>query len=155
MKEIVSSSGNFAASPSSWDGTSQTSATTATVAQFTVQDILDSGVSSLRYISHLQKPTYTYQYQITYYYNSRFWGQQSYTVTGTFANDTDFAANTTGSKTTAKLNTDFIINQTPYEKNFRQTINWNYTDSSVTIGGQTAPAMVNNAAGAAVSTNTF
>lgn len=155
MKEIVSSSGNFAASPSSWDGTSQTSATTATVAQFTVQDILDSGVSSLRYISHLQKPTYTYQYQITYYYNSRFWGQQSYTVTGTFANDTDFAANTTGSKTTAKLNTDFIINQTPYEKNFRQTINWNYTDSSVTIGGQTAPAMVNNAAGAAVSTNTY
>ncbi len=141
MKEIVSSSGNFAASPSSWGDDTHTTRTTATVAQFTVQDVLDSGVTSLRYVSHLQKPTYTYQYQITYYYNSRFWGVQSYTQTGT-CEDGDF----TGSKTTAKLNTDFIINKTPYEKNFREKIQWNYTDSAVTIDGKTANAMQNNSA---------
>ncbi len=150
MKEIVSSSGNFAATPASWTGESQTSATNATVEQFTVQEILDSGVTSLRYVSHLQKPTYTYKYEITYTYNSRFWGEQSYTVTGTFANDSEFSANTTGSKNTAKLNTDFIINKTPYEKTFRQQINWNYTTTAVPAASGTgnvgANAMENNVA---------
>ena len=145
MKEIVSSSGNFAATPASWTGESQTSATNATVAQFTVQEILDSGVTSLRYVSHLQKPTYTYQYEITYTYQSRFWGEQSYTQTGT-CEEGDF----TGSKTSAVLNTDFIIHKTPYEKSFRQQINWNYTNSVVAKASgdndHGAAAMVNNAA---------
>ena len=145
MKEIVSSSGKFAATPASWTGESQTSATNATVAQFTVQEILDSGVTSLRYVSHLQKPTYTYQYEITYTYTSRFWGEQSYTQTGT-CEDGDF----TGSKRTAKLTTDFIIGKTPYEKSFRQQINWNYTTTAVSAASGTgnvgANAMENNVA---------
>ena len=134
MKEIVSSSGNFAPTTSTWnsDKTStsssgaDTAAKTTPVAQFTVQNILDSGITSLRYVSHLMKPLYTYNYEITYTYNSRFWGEQSYTQTGE-CEDGDF----TGSKTSATLTTDFIISKTPYEKNFRQQINWNYTDSAV------------------------
>lgn len=145
MKEIVSSSGNFAPATSTWnsDKTSTnsagaiTAAQTTTVAQFTVQSILDSGVTSLRYVSHLMKPLYTYNYEIIYTYNSRFWGAQSYTQTGE-CDDGDF----TGSKTSATLTTDFIISKTPYEKNFRQQINWNYTASAV----GDASAMTNTAA---------
>ena len=153
MKNIASSSGNYAASPNTWNASynktnssgADTAEKTATVAEFTVQQILDSGITSLRYVSHLMKPVYTYQYEIVYTYTSRFWGTQSYTQTGT-CEDGDF----TGSKTTATLNTDFIIGKTPYEKNFRQQINWNYTNSAVASAGGTndhgAQAMVNNAA---------
>ena len=145
MKEIVSSSGNFAPATHEWNSSytstnssgASTSAKTTTVAQFTVQQILDSGVTSLRYVSHLMKPLYTYNYEIIYTYNSRFWGAQSYTQTGT-CDDGDF----TGSKTSATLTTDFIISKTPYEKNFRQQINWNYTASAV----GDANAMTNTAA---------
>ena len=138
MEEIVSNSGNFAASPATFDHS--TSEVTATVAQFTVQQVLDSGITSLRYVSHLSKPSYTYKYEITYHYTSRFWGAQSYTVEGAFTKVVDgntvpdesaFAANTTGVKTDAQLNDGFIINKTPYEKNFRKTINWNYTYQQV------------------------
>lgn len=153
MKEIVSSSGNFAASPNKWntdkDSEHSTGAVTAeqtaTVAQFTVKEVLDSGVTSLRYVSHLMKPVYTYQYEIVYTYTSRFWGEQSYTQTGT-CEDGDF----TGSKMTAKLTTDFIIGKTPYEKSFRQQINWNYTTTDVPAASGTgnvgANAMENNVA---------
>lgn len=121
------------------------SSNAATVATFTVQDIIEGNVSTLRYVSHLTKTVFHYNYEITYTYYSRFWGEQSYTQTGT-CEDGDF----TGSKTTATLNTDFIIGKTPYEKNFRQQINWNYTNSVVASAGGTndhgAQAMVNNAA---------
>lgn len=138
MKEIVSSSANFATSQTKWndayDAESSTGADTGekttTVAQFKVSDVLDSGVTALRYVSHLMTPKYTYKYEITYTYTSRFWGDQSYTVSGTFANDSEFAASTSGTKTDAKLSKEFIINKTPYEKNFRQTINWNYDGMS-------------------------
>lgn len=138
MEEIVSNSGNFAASPATFEHS--TSPVTATVAQFTVQQVLDSGITSLRYVSHLSKASYTYKYEITYHYTSRFWGAQSYTVEGAFTKVVDgntvpdesaFAANTTGVKTDAQLNDGFIINKTPYEKNFRKTINWNYTYQQV------------------------
>ena len=117
------------------------SSNAATVAQFKVDDIIEGSVTSLRYVSHLTKTEFTYNYEITYTYNSRFWGEQSYTQTGT-AVEGDF----TGSKTSAKLTTDFIIGKTPYEKNFRQQINWNYTNAAVTTGGSTAQAMANNTA---------
>lgn len=138
MEEIVSNSGNFAATPATFSHSA--SAVNATVAQFTVQQVLDSGITSLRYVSHLSKPSYTYKYEITYHYTSRFWGAQSYTVEGAFTKVVDgntvpdesaFAANTTGVKTDAQLNDGFIINKTPYEKNFRKTINWNYTYQQV------------------------
>ncbi len=163
MKNIASGSGNYAASPNTWNASydknnssgADTAEKTATVASFTVQQILDSGITSLRYVSHLMKPVYTYQYEIVYTYTSRFWGTQSYTQTGP-CEDGDF----TGSKTTAKLTTDFIIGKTPYEKNFRQKIDWNYTPSNVgAASGNTdntgANAMVNNAAGNPVSANTY
>lgn len=145
MKNIASSSGNYAPATSTWNSNytktnstgADTAAQTTRVAQFTVQSILDSGITSLRYVSHLMKPLYTYNYEITYTYTSRFWGVQSYTQTGT-CEEGDF----TGSTTSAVLNTDFIINKTPYEKNFRQQINWNYTASAV----GDASAMTNNAA---------
>lgn len=153
MKNIASSSGNYAASPNTWNASydktnssgANTEAQTATVARFTVQQILDSGITSLRYVSHLMKPVYTYQYEIVYTYTSRFWGTQSYTQTGT-CEDGDF----TGSKTTAKLTTDFIIGKTPYEKSFRQQIDWNYTTTAVPAASGTgnvgASAMENNVA---------
>ena len=158
MKEIVSSSGNFAPGTSKWNedktptnsAGADTTAKTVSVAQFTVQDILDSGVTSLRYVSHLMMPKYTYNYEITYTYYSRFWGQQSYTQTGT-CEEGDF----TGAKDTATLTTDFIINKTPYEKTFREQINWNYTTSTVEAGDYDAAPMVNNAAGTAASANTY
>ena len=153
MKNIASSSGNYAASPNTWNESydknnssgADTAEKTATVARFTVQQILDSGITSLRYVSHLMKPVYTYQYQITYTYNSRFWGEQSYTQTGT-CEEGDF----TGSKETAKLTTDFIIGKTPYEKSFRQQIDWNYTTTAVPAASGTgnvgASAMENKVA---------
>lgn len=137
---FMSSSANYPGTTSSTLPSS--SAVTFTVAQFTVQSILDSGVKALRYISYLDKTVYTYQYEITYNYTSRFWDAQSYKVTGTFANETIALANMDGTKGSAKLTTAFIQNQTPYEKNFRQTINWNYTTSAV----GNAAAMVNNTA---------
>ena len=153
MKNIASSSGNYAASPNTWNASydktnssgADTAAKTATVASFTVQQILDSGITSLRYVSHLAKPVYTYQYEIVYTYTSRFWGTQSYTQTGT-CEEGDF----TGSKTSAKLTTDFIIGKTPYEKSFRQQIDWNYTTTAVPAASGTgnvgASAMENNVA---------
>ena len=147
----------FTSSSANYPGTTtstlpSSSAVTFTVAQFTVQSILDSGVKALRYISYLDKTVYTYQYEITYNYTSRFWGAQSYKVTGTFANETIALANMDGTKGSAKLTTAFIQNQTPYEKNFRQTINWNYTTSAV----GNAEAMENNTATAVSSAeNTY
>lgn len=108
----------------------------ATVTTFTVDDIIEGNVSTLRYVSHLTKIAFTYNYEITYTYNSRFWGPQSYTQSGTCA-EGDF----TGSKTSATLTTDFIVDKTPYEKNFRQEINWNYdgmnNNPAVDIGNNT------------------
>lgn len=153
MKNIASSSGNYAASPNTWNASydknnssgADTEAQTANVASFTVQQILDSGITSLRYVSHLAKPVYTYQYEIVYTYTSRFWGEQSYTQTGTCV-EGDF----TGSKNSAKLTTDFIIGKTPYEKSFRQQIDWNYTTTAVPAASGTgnvgARAMENNVA---------
>ena len=116
-----------------------------TVQQFTIDNIINDDVSTLRYVSHLTKTVFHYNYEITYTYYSRFWGEQSYTQTGE-CEDGDF----TGSKTGATLTTDFIIGKTPYEKNFRQQINWNYTNSAVASAGGTndhgAAAMQNNAA---------
>lgn len=153
MKNITSSSGNYAASPNAWNESydknnssgADTAEKTATVARFTVQQILDSGITSLRYVSHLMKPVYTYQYEIVYTYTSRFWGTQSYTQEGS-CEEGDF----TGSKTSAKLTTDFIIGKTPYEKSFRQQIDWNYTTTAVPAASGTgnvgASAMENNVA---------
>ena len=161
MKNIASSSGNYAASPNTWNAIydktnssgADTAEKTATVARFTVQQILDSGITSLRYVSHLMKPVYTYQYEIVYTYTSRFWGTQSYTQSGT-CEDGDF----TGSKTTATLTTDFIIGKTPYEKSFRQQIDWNYTTTAVPAASGTgnvgASAMENNVA-TAQGSNTY
>ena len=161
MKNIASSSGNYAASPNTWNASydktyssgADTAEKTATVARFTVQQILDSGITSLRYVSHLMKPVYTYQYEIVYTYTSRFWGTQSYTQSGT-CEDGDF----TGSKTTATLTTDFIIGKTPYEKSFRQQIDWNYTTTAVPAASGTgnvgASAMENNVA-TAQGSNTY
>lgn len=124
----------------------------ATVTQFTVEDALEgaNAVTTLRYVSHLSTIVYTYNYSIRYTYESRFWGDQYYDVTGTLvSSDPKQIGNITGKMGTAQLTTDFIISKTPYEKNFRQQINWNYTYEAV---GE-APAMTNSAvAGAAANT---
>ena len=117
-----------------------------TVAQFTINDALEvaaTKVSTLRYVTHLNTTIFTYNYNITYTYPSRFWGNQSYTVSGTLnGGRAEDMTNITGKKGTAQLTTDFIINKTPYEKNFRQKINWNYTYAAV----GTAAAMTNSSA---------
>ena len=156
MKEIVSSSATHAPASATWNSEytstysigADTAAKSVTIAQFTVADVLSSDIASIRYVSHLMKPIYTYNYEITYTYQSRFYGEQSYTQTGV-AEEGDY----TGIKTGAILNTDFIINKTPYEKNFRQEINWNYTSSQV---GEKGLPMENNTATAdAVKSNTY
>ena len=133
LKEITSSIGQFSA------GTITSNA--ATVAQFTVQDVIDSGATTLRYVSHLTMATFTYEYNITYSYTSRFWGEQRYTVSGSLSSSSSKdMTNITGSKTSAKLKTDFLYNHTPYEKNFRKKIAWNHdgaTQSSVLKSGTT------------------
>ena len=121
-----------------------------TSATYAISDIADMGTTAIRFVSHLSKTQITYAYEITYYYESRFWGEQFYKVTGTvpeLLEDTYF----TGNKTTATLNTDFIKSQTPFEKNFRQKINWNYEAADITVGSKTVAGMTNNVAGEAVN----
>ena len=131
VAKMTSSSGNYEAETSESLPMSTSDTVNFTVAQFTVANVMSSGVTSLRYVSNLAKTIYDYRYEIKYTYLSRFWGQQSYTVKGAFLNENIALANMDGSKAGATLKTSFIVNQTPYEKNFRETINWNYTDSKV------------------------
>lgn len=112
-----------------------TATTTATVAEFTVSQLLaltgDNEISSLNYISHLSVPSYSYKYEIKYNYTSRFWGEQSYTATGTIlSTDIEGMQNVTGSKLSAGLTDEFIENKTPFEKNLNQTITWKYGEKT-------------------------
>ncbi len=105
---------------------------------FTVADVLegDNATSAIRYITHLTKTNYNYTYEIQYNYTSRLWGDQSYTVTG---NIDELQADKyfSGAKSSARLLDSFIKSSTPYEKNFRQTINWNYSNATkgATVNG--------------------
>ncbi len=106
-----------------------TSSTANTVTKtFTVQQVLQSNVTSLRYITYLTRTEYTYNYEIKYNYVSRFFGNQSYTFTGTVE---DSIGVFTGSKSSATLTDSFIKSSTPFEKNFSETIKWNYTTNKV------------------------
>ncbi|MBK6087128.1 pullulanase X25 domain-containing protein [Ruminococcus difficilis] len=130
LEEITSSVGNFSA------GTITNN--TATVGQFTVQQVLDSGATTLRYVSHLTRTAITYNYNITYTYESRFWGNQTYSLSGTLVstNDTQMAGIVKGTKKgTARLTTEFLYNHTPYEKNFRQKIAWNHAEANQSVTG--------------------
>ena len=93
-----------------------------------------NGVTALRYTTKLTKTELNYAYRIVYTYKSRFWGNQTYTVEG-FVDEMESAKYFSGVKSTATLNKSFIVSSTPYEKNFRQKIDWNYD------------SMTNNAAG--------
>lgn len=105
---------------------------------FTVADVLEgyNATSAIRYITHLTKTNYNYSYEIQYNYTSRLWGDQSYTVTG---NIDELQADKyfSGAKSSARLLDSFIKSSTPYEKNFRQTINWNYSNATkgATVNG--------------------
>ena len=92
-----------------------------------ISDIYDNtnGVTALRYTTMLTKTPVNYAYEIVYHYTSRFWGDQSYTVRGTI-DELQSAKYFSGVKTTATLLESFIKSSTPYEKNFRQKITWNY-----------------------------
>lgn len=122
-----------------------------TSATYSIKDIADAGTTSIRFVTHLTKTEYTYHYEITYHYRSRFWGDQYYKAEGTVPNNLSAKAYFSGSKTSAKLLPDFIKSQTPFEKNFRQDINWNYSAEEKTIGGTTVTGMTNKAAGEAVN----
>lgn len=101
-----------------------------------ISDVCDdtNGVTALRYTTKLTKTELNYAYRIVYTYKSRFWGNQTYTVEG-FVDEMESAKYFSGVKSTATLNKSFIVSSTPYEKNFRQKIDWNYD------------SMTNNAAG--------
>ena len=92
-----------------------------------ISDIYDetNGVTALRYTTKLTKTSISYAYEIVYHYTSRFWGDQSYTVKGNI-DEQQSAKYFTGVKTNATLLESFIKSSTPYEKNFRQKITWNY-----------------------------
>lgn len=102
--------------------------------EFNVSDVFSgsaSTVTAVRYYTYLTKTAMTYNYSITYHYTSRFWGDQTYTVDGTVSDERYASQYFEGTKSGARLTDEFIKNSTPYEKNFRQKINWNYTDSAV------------------------
>lgn len=131
---VVSGIGSIASTtPASVAGSTAT--TTATVAEFTVSQLLaltgDNEISSLNYISHLSVPSYSYKYEIKYNYTSRFWDDQSYTATGEIlSTDIEGMQNVTGSKLSAGLTDEFIENKTPFEKNLNQTITWKYGEKT-------------------------
>ena len=117
----------------------------ATSAVYKLSDIADAGTTAIRFVTHLTKTVYTYKYEITYNYTSRFWGEQSYKVTGTVPNELVASSYYSGKKADAKLLPSFIESKTPFEKNIRQSINWNYTESPITLSNsKTVQAMVNN-----------
>ena len=127
------------ADPSYYALTGNVSGNTLTQTKiFTVADVLegDNATSAIRYITHLTKTNYNYSYEIQYNYTSRLWGNQSYTVTG---NIDELQADKyfSGAKSSARLLDSFIKSSTPYEKNFRQTINWNYSNATkgATVNG--------------------
>ncbi len=128
----------------------------ATSAVYKLSDIADAGTTAIRFVTHLTKTVYTYNYEITYNYTSRFWGAQSFKVTGTVPSDLVASSYYSGKKATAKLLPSFIESKTPFEKNIRQSINWNYTESAITLSnGTTVNAMVNNAATVSGTTYTM
>ena len=102
--------------------------------EFLVSDVFDttnekSTVTAVRYYTSLTKTTINYTYSITYHYTSRFWGDQSYTVKNdTPISELEAEKYFTGTKTGARLTDEFIKNNTPYEKNFRQKIEWIYSE---------------------------
>lgn len=117
----------------------------ATSAVYKLSDIADAGTTAIRFVTHLTKTVYTYNYEITYNYTSRFWGEQSYKVTDTVPSELVASSYFSGKKATAKLLPSFIESKTPFEKNIRQSINWNYTESPITLSNnKTVQAMVNN-----------
>ena len=115
--------------------------------EFTVGTVRtgDDKTTAIRYYTYLTKTAMTYNYSIVYHYTSRFWGDQSYTVSGNNINELYSDQYFTGVKSGARLTDEFIKTSTPYEKNFRQTIDWNYTSTakSYTVNGtpKTASAM--------------
>lgn len=102
-----------------------------------ISDVYDAtnGVTALRYTTKLKKDAINYAYRIVYTYTSRFWGDQNYTVEG-IIDELQAAKYFSGVKTTATLNKDFIIASTPYEKNFRQKIDWNYNSMTNNPAGE-------------------
>lgn len=87
----------------------------------TVADILaDKNLTALRYKTYLKKEEYSYKYQVKYTFPSRFFGKQSFTISGDINDD----ENVSGSKDNAKLTKDFIEDNRPYQRNFLQNIKW-------------------------------
>ena len=101
-----------------------------------ISDVYDdtNGVTALRYTTELTKTELNYAYRIVYTYKSRFWGNQTYTVEG-FVDEMESAKYFSGVKSTATLNKSFIVSSTPYEKNFRQKIDWNYDSMTNNVAG--------------------
>ncbi len=117
------------------DSTESYNSSTYTLEQtsnFTVGTVRTGGnaTNAIRYKTYLTKPALTYNYSITYNYTSRMWGDQSYTVEGTDIDELTASRYFTGSKTGARLLDSFIKSSTPYEKNFRKTIKWDYQNAT-------------------------
>lgn len=108
-------------------GEKEAGATLEQSTTFTVEQVLSAGITALRYTTYVSAPNIGYQYKIKYTYHSRFWDDQSYTVSGTIPKK-EAAQYFTGKETGARLLNSVIVSKTPYEKNFRQSINWNYTN---------------------------
>ena len=88
---------------------------------------------TLSYFSYLKAPTYTYELNYSYPSYDNLYGDQGYTVSGTFSYDDlmDFMTlsgstltfKATSGETNYKVN--FLERSAPYEDNFMQTIAWN------------------------------
>lgn len=130
---------NYTGTPFELTNVSVTNNEQTATATFKVRNVLaDSRYSNLSYISHLQLlEVVKYDYDVTFTYRSRFWGNQSFNLTGEFDDD-EVSAYVTGSKNTAELTTDFIRSIRPYEDNFREVINWNYNNVTQTRTSSTS-----------------
>lgn len=71
-----------------------------------------------------------YKYQIVYTYTSRYWGDQTYTVKGTFTTEefNTYVIDSSGTLTfdSAKKET-FLAAHSPYEDNFKETVKWKFS----------------------------
>lgn len=92
------------------------------------EKVFDTTKASLKFYSELTAKPDT-NYEITFNYRSRAWGDQSYTAKGIFTDEQlENGLLTSGNLLQAGEEfTKFMLDNTPYEKNYRQEIQWDYT----------------------------
>lgn len=100
---------------------------------FTVSDLYDGNSQIVEEIDYYSLLAATDEYySIQYNYTSRSWGNQAFTVEGTFTSE-ELAAHVNSS--THVVDADFISDKVPEESNYGQTITFDF-DTAATVANQ-------------------